>query len=499
MKILQKLRLRIRRITEHNKKILANSHKEIMETNLYVLQRVSFVTIALLVMISAMTPLFFRNWTMSEAYVLLFPAMLIFLAFGFFYGKKENKSYRVVQSVCLLFCIVLFCFIIVIDTLVAWRGPSSFFGLIVVVIPIIFVFEPKKIYPVIFIAVVVYIAIVQHIKTGLIASADTFNAIVAFLFSIVTGFVVMRIRMEDKNAKLKYKQMSTIDALTGVLNKMSCEKSIIEYLKCRETSVGCGLIVMDIDNFKRINDELGHQTGDDVLEKMGLILSHNFRATDIVGRIGGDEFMILARNIQDYESLEKKCSQLQKQIQEHMESILPWQISVSLGIVILPKEYVSFEKAFQMADDALYEAKSFGKGRYVLQIMQMEVQERKHKSVMIVADDNEADRKILESVFQKEYHIVEASDGTETLSVLSQYREEIAIMILDIEMPGMDGYQVLKYMKERNIFNNIPVIVMTAEQAYEERALELGAKDVIIKPIDIEVAKLRVRNVARDL
>lgn len=497
MKIFQRINARIQGMRYYNKRILASSHKEISETNLYVLQRVSLVTIGLLIVISLLTPIFFRGWRLSEVYILLFPVMLLFVIFSFAYSKKENKSYRVIQRMCLLFCIVLFSFIIVIDVLASRNGPSSYFGLIVVVIPIIFIFEAKKIYPVILGAVVIYIIMVLNIKTGMNAKVDSFNAIVAFLFSIVTGFVVTRIRLEDKNAKLKYKEMSTIDALTGVLNKMSCEKSIMEYLKSREISVGCGLIVMDIDNFKKINDELGHQTGDYVLEKMGLLLSHSFRATDIVGRIGGDEFLILARNVENYEILEKKCTQLQKDIQDQMKSIIPWQISMSLGIVILPKQYVSFEKAFQMADDALYEAKSFGKGRYILQVMQKEMREQKDCGVMILADDYEGDRKILEAVFQDEYHIVEACDGTETLSVLSQYREEIAIVILDIEMPDMDGYQVLKYMKERNTFNHIPVIVATAEAAHKERALQLGAKDVMIKPIDLENIKAKVKKFAR--
>lgn len=325
-------------------------------------------------------------------------------------------------------------------------------------------------------------------------SSDIFNAIVSFVFSLVSGAVVLAIRMQDKSAKLKYKKMSSIDALTGVMNKMSCEQYATEYLKNRDTGVNCGLVVMDIDNFKDINDKFGHQVGDDVLEEMGKLLTANFRATDIVGRIGGDEFLILARNIVDSKVLESKCSQLQKVIQKKMKHLIAQEISISLGIVILPEEQVSFEKVFQMADDALYEAKAFGKGQYILQIMQKENPNSKDKKILIVADDYDAEREIIKELCKDEYYIVAAADGTETLSVLSQYRDEAAVVILDIQMPGMDGWQILKYMQERNSYRRIPVIVITADRSYEEKALMLGAKDVIIKPIDPEIARLRIMN-----
>ncbi|MDD2973188.1 MAG: diguanylate cyclase [Lachnospiraceae bacterium] len=497
MKIIHKIVTFLNRYEEEKTVLYNNSTNENIETNLYVLQWISLTAMGLMLVISFMTPFIFQSWKISEIYVLFLPAMFLFYIFAYVCRKKDIKNYVLTQRMCILFCVVLYSFIIVIDVLITPGGPSSFFGLIMVIIPILFVFRMREIYPIQLMAVIVFIVMVMRRKQGVIASSDIFNAIVAFLFSLVTGIVVMRIRIEDKNLKLKYKQLSTIDALTGVLNKMSCENNIMEYLKHRETSVGCGLIIMDIDNFKKINDEFGHQVGDDVLEKMGMLLTHHFRATDIIGRIGGDEFMVLARNIDNYEILEKKCSQLQDDIRKEMKSLLPIPMSISLGIVILSKDHVSFEKVFQMADDALYEAKSFGKGRYVLQIMQSNTCRQKGKEIMIVADDCEADREILRGIFQDEYHIIEACDGTETLSVLSQYREEIAVMILDIEMPGMDGYQVLNYVKERSIFSEIPVIVATAEASYEEKALSMGAKDVIIKPFDVEIAKLRVKNIVK--
>lgn len=471
-----------------------NSKMENAETNLYVLQNVSFTSMVLLVFFLFITPHIFNNWVASPAYFLFLPTMLVFLLFAIFYRKKKVKNCLIIKAVCLLHCMIIMGYIMVFDVIETPTGPSSFFGLLLVILPILYIFQFKDVYTLLFVALVIYILMVRNVKEGIMESSDIFNAIVSFVFSLVSGAVVLAIRMQDKSAKLKYKKMSSIDALTGVMNKMSCEQYATEYLKNRDIGVNCGLVVMDIDSFKDINDKFGHQVGDDVLEEMGKLLTANFRATDIVGRIGGDEFLILARNIVDSKVLESKCSQLQKVIQKKMKHLIAQEISISLGIVILPEEQVSFEKVFQMADDALYEAKAFGKGQYILQIMQKENPNSKDKKILIVADDYDAEREIIKELCKDEYYIVEAADGTETLSVLSQYRDEAAVVILDIQMPGMDGWQVLKYMQERNSYRRIPVIVITADRSYEEKALMLGAKDVIIKPIDPEIARLRIMN-----
>ena len=485
-------RIEQRKIQRNN--FFKNSYEEIAETNLYILETVSLMTIILLGFFLFITPFIFENWIVSTPYILLFPTMLCFFFGAFFYRKKEKKNAIFIKMLCLCYVATLFAFIIRFDVGGSPEGPSSFFGLLTVIVPILFIFRIREIYGLLLVEQIIFIFFVLNTKEGIIASSDTFNAIVSFVFSLVAGNVVMLLRIKDKSLRHKFEQLSTMDALTGVLNKISCENNIIEYLKNRDTTVKCGLMVMDIDDFKRINDEYGHQVGDDVLEEVGLILTQNFRSTDIIGRIGGDEFMVLTRNIPSAEVLEKKCLQLQAEMKKKINPMLQRDFSISIGVVVLAKEYISFEKAFRMADDALYEAKSFGKGRYILQVMQEEIRSAADKKVLIVADDYEADREIIKEIYEKDYHVVEAVDGTETLSVLSQYRDEIAAVILDIEMPGMNGYQVMKYIKERSIFSAIPVIVITADESYEERMLLLGAKDVLIKPIEIEVAKLRIQN-----
>ena len=111
-----------------------------------------------------------------------------------------------------------------------------------------------------------------------------------------------------------------LDSLTGILNKKSCENAISQYLNTN-APVYCALLFLDLDDFKKINDTIGHSAGDRLLEETGKLLHKTFHASDIIGRVGGDEFMILLTNYHDsIESLKKRCTALQRTLQQIMQN-----------------------------------------------------------------------------------------------------------------------------------------------------------------------------------
>ncbi len=95
----------------------------------------------------------------------------------------------------------------------------------------------------------------------------------------------MSLRVEGYNVRNKYCQLSKFDDLTGVMNKNTSKKEIREYLDNQQNNQRCSLFIIDIDNYKLVNDRLGHQVGDDVLAKMGQLLIHSFDTSDIIGRL----------------------------------------------------------------------------------------------------------------------------------------------------------------------------------------------------------------------
>ena len=121
---------------------------------------------------------------------------------------------------------------------------------------------------------------------------------------------------------------------------------------------------------------------------------------------------------------------------------------------------------------------------------------RKRDTILIV-DDMEINRVILSGLFQEEYHLLEAENGEQALLLLKQYHSNIAIMLLDVVMPVMDGYQVMKEMGRIGLLDEVPVVVITADNSLEGelRSFDLGASDIIVKPFEPHVVKRRVHNI----
>jgi putative two-component system response regulator len=119
------------------------------------------------------------------------------------------------------------------------------------------------------------------------------------------------------------------------------------------------------------------------------------------------------------------------------------------------------------------------------------------EELILIVDDMEINRDILEDILGEEYRIVQAEDGTQAIKMIEQYKEELSIILLDLIMPGVDGYGVLTYMGKKEYLNRIPVLVITGENSVqvEERCFDLGTSDFIRKPFDNSLVKKRVSNI----
>jgi len=155
------------------------------------------------------------------------------------------------------------------------------------------------------------------------------------------------------------------DGLTGLLRKNVTEKLIVDYLEGDGKDSEHGMLIIDIDDFKLINDKAGHLYGDAVLTELSKRIQNLFRNTDIVGRIGGDEFLILLKNIKYNNLIIEKADaviDIFDAISSTMQSVN--RISGSMGIVRYPADGTTYRELFQKADKALYGVKDKGKNAY---------------------------------------------------------------------------------------------------------------------------------------
>ena len=180
--------------------------------------------------------------------------------------------------------------------------------------------------------------------------------VLSFIRANVDWFMQKYTEVSDK---------SRHDLLTGLLNKLTFETESKEYLKQRENGDKAILLILDFDNFKHVNDNYGHQIGDDVLKAFSNILKSEFRTNDIIGRVGGDEFMVLMRGIKDKDA--GRADEISSEILENLKKLYigkagPFSCSIGIGT---DSTGYDFGELYKLADKALYEAKERGKGCYV--------------------------------------------------------------------------------------------------------------------------------------
>lgn len=119
------------------------------------------------------------------------------------------------------------------------------------------------------------------------------------------------------------------------------------------------------------------------------------------------------------------------------------------------------------------------------------------RNVILVVDDVEINRDILKEIFQEEFQVIEAQNGREAIEKLRLNIQSIAIVLLDVVMPDLDGYQVMDWMKENMVISGIPVVLITGNQSedMERRAYETGVSDIIHKPFNSYIVKRRITNI----
>lgn len=174
--------------------------------------------------------------------------------------------------------------------------------------------------------------------------------------------IIINIDDEKKVADSLLKKAER-DALTKLLNNTTARKQVQDYLNTDPNNSNCALLIIDLDNFKYVNDHFGHMYGDHVLIRAANEIKHLFRSQDIVSRIGGDEFMVLMKDVTERNLIEKRCNQLIASINSifHGQPILE-KSSCSIGVALCPDHGITYSELFQHADQALYNAKDLGKG-----------------------------------------------------------------------------------------------------------------------------------------
>lgn len=279
------------------------------------------------------------------------------------------------------------------------------------------------------------------------------------------------------------------DAITDAFNRRYYE----DEMKEREWTAGIALV--DLDDFKLYNDTYGHNAGDMALRTVADVVRKHTRKSDCLIRFGGDEFLLVMPDIAE-DVFNKKLQTIKKRVHEaNIPGYTKLQISISVGRTLCQNEKI--DAAVTRADHLMYQAKN-NKNMVVTEQEESRLKQSGavHKQKILVVDDSEMNREILIAMLGDDFDIIVAENGMECMELLKQYGKEISVVLLDIVMPLMDGFEVLTHMNRNRWIEDIPVIMISSEgsDAYIRRAFQLGVSDYISRPFDNRVVRQRVFN-----
>ena len=293
----------------------------------------------------------------------------------------------------------------------------------------------------------------------------------------------------------RYNEKLYQDALTGVYNRRYYEDRI------KKMTASVGVAMIDMDDFKIYNDTYGHNAGDLALITTVEAIRHCIRKNDTLIRYGGDEFLLVLQGISET-MFREKLKQIRTEIYNaNVPTYSRLQLSVSIGGVMSAGRTV--EETVMEADKLMYLAKNRKNTVVTEKDFANEegedgtaLEALKVKQQILIVDDSEMNREILTEMLQDDFRILEAENGEEALKMLKQYGTGISLMLLDIVMPVMNGFEVLAAMAREHWMDDIPVIMISSEESedYIRRAYEMGIADYIRRPFDAKIVYQRVFN-----
>ena len=322
---------------------------------------------------------------------------------------------------------------------------------------------------------------------------DHMVLVVALILAIAA--VIISLQKWEKKAEQERDEAKTIaltDPLTGVKSKhafLMKQQQIDASIK-EGRADAFAIVACDVNGLKVINDTLGHKAGDEYIRSAGRMICDIFQHSPVY-RTGGDEFVVILCE-RDYFIRKELVLALHDRSVEHISTR---EVVISGGL----SDYqagvdTSFHDVFERADELMYEEKKLLKGMGAISREDAEAAVKpifpededaeilNLKRHVLIVEDEQINQMILGNMLKDVYDVLYASDGNEALEQVKTHKDDLAIVLLDLQMPKMSGMEVLRVMKEEEEFRSIPVIVMTVDQSAEVSCLKIGAIDFIPKP-----------------
>ena len=326
--------------------------------NLHTLRQIAWVGVVggLLLVAACLPPL--QLLTMLHGYLAL---TVLFAVLAVLTSTVLPRRQELVLPVYYGFVILFLAVSIAMGTVWGKDSNAITFVMLVVVLPLLIIDRPVRMHLLFGAMCVLFCVIDYQIKDRFLSGLDIANCVAFYLLSIVISRQAINTKVSDIIIKHELKRQRDMDMLTKLSNRSAFERHVEQYI--HESNQNAVMLIMDLDNFKAVNDRMGHEYGDMVLKRVGEYMQSSFRRGDIVSRLGGDEFVAFLPAVGELGIITEKADALIRKICGIQQELnLTCAVGASIGIAQYPKDGCSFEELYRRADTALYHAKNNDKG-----------------------------------------------------------------------------------------------------------------------------------------
>jgi diguanylate cyclase (GGDEF)-like protein len=320
----------------------------------------SFEVLAGVLLIAAF---FFSQLNASKSFFIL--AFISMMGMEIIVHVFDLNNFKTLRRVCYVFLSTAYLFAAISGTVGSPKQSAILYFILLFVGPLD---KPYRMALFLCIMTVIFRSFALHYKEPEIANFDVSNAIIYTMLAILLYLLTSRTKADEHRLRWEIAKQRDTDELTKLLTKNAVERKIKRYMELTPSKPAM-MLVIDLDNFKHINDTFGHVYGDAVLRLMGECIRSNFREDDYKGRFGGDEFVVFLPGVDDKQQVVTYVNNLVGMMQARVrtpESANP--VHGSIGIALYPKHASTYEELFKKADEALYASKERGKDRYTFYI-----------------------------------------------------------------------------------------------------------------------------------
>lgn len=269
----------------------------------------------------------------------------------------------------------------------------------------------------------------------------------------IMGFSYVKSIDYEKKEQINLRYRAERDSLTDFYNKSTLEEKISLYFDTEDAKSSThAFLMLDLDNFKAINDNFGHAFGDAFLSQMALKIRELFRADDFLGRVGGDEFVVLMKHIPNERMVSIKASEICRRLAEtYIKDSIEYHVSVSIGIAIYREHGQTYSELYRHADTALYYAKEQGRNQYVLYDNSMQGGATNIKAIDVgrTIEAKKIEGNISEYIFRILYESIGSATAIQTvLELIGKHYASSRVYVFEKSTDGLSMKNTFEWCAE---------------------------------------------------